>query len=851
MTDEAPSRPPNERRRIVPRPRLLRLLDQTPARLIALVAPAGYGKTTLAQQWFEDELRTASWYRGAFASGDVAATADGLASAAAVVVPGAGAVMRDRLRISRSPSEEARILGELLAEDLQEWPGTAWIVIDDYQSVAPDASANALIETVLMGAPVNAVVASRKRPVWVTSRRLLYGEVHELGRSVLAMDADEAVAVMSGAATGPASGLVALADGWPAVIGLAALTSSNRLPDSQVPEELFDFFAEELHQGLSSEAKRALELLGVVPRLDEGLAALVLGVNASAVLSECWDAGLVSRRLGSAYELHPLVRSFLDRRSGLTPELTTSQVEALVALLIKREEWDDALSIAHHGRDPRVLEQTIIVLLDTLMNAGRVQTLEAAIGAARERGGASPVLDLADAEIAFRRADYDRAEALAARATRLLPHTHELMSRALYRAGHAAFFADRTTRALRYARQSRERASASSDLSNALWLQFVGTTELEIDEAREVLDRLMSVASEEPHDIVRVATGRLILADRWGELDAALDTATTAYWLLERVPNPMVRTSFYNMLGRVLIDAGDYARALEVAEEGLADLRKTRLDFAIPHMLMPKASALLGLGRVEESLSVSASASRSARDSHATANCALLRARALIARRLFEEAFACLREHKDSVRDPATSGEILANGAFALACAGGANALDAAEKARQASSTVHTSIVAQLAAVAASRPTRRRRELDRVLAMTEETGHVDYLILASRALPEIIEMANQSPRAAGSAVARARRIMSEGRWYADGELAELTRRELEVLDLVSAGLSNRAIAQRLFISNATVKVHVRHILAKLGVQSRTEAAVLRTKARADSTRLESTAEEQPSPEHRE
>lgn len=52
----------------------------------------------------------------------------------------------------------------------------------------------------------------------------------------------------------------------------------------------------------------------------------------------------------------------------------------------------------------------------------------------------------------------------------------------------------------------------------------------------------------------------------------------------------------------------------------------------------------------------------------------------------------------------------------------------------------------------------------------------------------------------------------------------LTPREREVLTLVAAGRSNRAIADELFISVKTVSVHVSNILAKLGVSSRTEAA---------------------------
>ena len=57
----------------------------------------------------------------------------------------------------------------------------------------------------------------------------------------------------------------------------------------------------------------------------------------------------------------------------------------------------------------------------------------------------------------------------------------------------------------------------------------------------------------------------------------------------------------------------------------------------------------------------------------------------------------------------------------------------------------------------------------------------------------------------------------------DSGAEELTAREREVLTLVAAGLANKQIAQRLKISEHTVKFHVAAILAKLGAQSRTEA----------------------------
>jgi DNA-binding NarL/FixJ family response regulator len=54
---------------------------------------------------------------------------------------------------------------------------------------------------------------------------------------------------------------------------------------------------------------------------------------------------------------------------------------------------------------------------------------------------------------------------------------------------------------------------------------------------------------------------------------------------------------------------------------------------------------------------------------------------------------------------------------------------------------------------------------------------------------------------------------------------KLTKREMEVLHLVAHGLSNKAIAERLVLSEKTVKTHVSALLAKLQVSSRTEATL--------------------------
>ena len=85
-------------------------------------------------------------------------------------------------------------------------------------------------------------------------------------------------------------------------------------------------------------------------------------------------------------------------------------------------------------------------------------------------------------------------------------------------------------------------------------------------------------------------------------------------------------------------------------------------------------------------------------------------------------------------------------------------------------------------------------------------------------------------------------LPGETRRARDGSMKPLTEREREILEHLSAGKSNKAIARALSISHDTVKLHVRHILAKLGLASRVEAAVFAVERRvvaADAQKLAS------------
>lgn len=117
-------------------------------------------------------------------------------------------------------------------------------------------------------------------------------------------------------------------------------------------------------------------------------------------------------------------------------------------------------------------------------------------------------------------------------------------------------------------------------------------------------------------------------------------------------------------------------------------------------------------------------------------------------------------------------------------------------------------------------------ETDQVLPAVR-AGAAGYLMKDAepRELEEAIRAAHRGesllhPRAAGAVL----REVAEPRAVAPDP--GLTPREREVLALIARGLTNRLIARELAVAEKTVKTHVSHVLAKLGVTDRTQAALL-------------------------
>jgi LuxR family transcriptional regulator, maltose regulon positive regulatory protein len=824
---------PAARRHIIRRPRLTRMLDESGARIILLVAPAGYGKTTLAREWLDDPSRRAAWYRGGPASADVAALAVGLAKSAAEIVPGAGDRMRERLKATVRPDDDAVVLAEMLADDLGLWPDDAWLIADDYQFALGSSSSETFVGRLLRDTPIRFLATSRRRPSWASARRRTYGEILEVDRTALAMTEAEGHEVLEGRPD--VLRIIQRAQGWPAIIGMAALTEENVVLGPRLPATLYDYFAEELYETVGLDTRWGLCQLAIATSITKHLGTALLGDTFAGILEQAVRLGIAIPGAGdSNAELHPLLRRFLLSKMREFDRHEVDEAILKVARhLLRERKWDDVFEVAQKFDALQIFEELLFIGLTDVLASGRVATVERWIEFASEHYFSSPILDFAEAELSVREGLYTKAETLALQAAGA---THEdWRATALTRAGRAAHLGGRPQEAIRHHRAALTSSPSPESEREALWGLVVALVEVEDFASAEVaLATLEDKTGADIDDVLRVPSGRYLISVRCGD-SAQCNDLISALPLLERSQDPMARSSFLNTCAIALTLNARYEQAYAVASRFFEEADRFRLRFVLPYAQLRLAAVAAGrrdFGAAFEALEKAEGLSPEGADRWMSTALPAVRALILLSAGRPSEALRAMPSVPDG--SAGVRAEILAIRALAFACVGEVKkARASADEARTTSSTLEAWSLGSVADAIAACVARDAAPRDLCLSAFQfmaERGTLDHFVVAYRAFPEILGHVarEQDPRLPGILEAAAdddlaHQFTIELPTRGASSNFPLSPREREVFDLLSSGLTNKEIARRLYITESTAKVHIRHIFEKFDAHTRTEA----------------------------
>jgi LuxR family maltose regulon positive regulatory protein len=800
------------------RPRLTRLLDESTAQAIVLLAPAGYGKTTLAQEWLQGREDVA-WYRGTPADADVAGFASHLADALETVMPGVGERVRQRVVVPDAPEHLAEEAAAMLASDLDVWPHTSLVVLDDYHWVASSRAVEILITRLFDLAPqLRMLVTTRIQPAWVTPRRRLHGDILVVATDALAFTNEEIEAV-----EGAGSGLPI--HNWPVLVGLAAATETAS-PHDVIADRMFDYLADEVFTSQPEDVQQFMLVASVTSDVLLDLVAAVLPtVDIPRALSWLHHRGLITDKPQLGF--HPLLREFLQSKLALDhPDLHQTLIPAAIDLLVTQDDWDEALRLVSRLGDREAIDRVVGAAASHLVSTGRLETIGnwGQVLSAVPSGHAAAVLLRSITLLWSNHAS--EAAAVASTLAAELPPRSPLRSPAFLTAGYGYHLAGTDSeKAYEHFRHALEEARAPQERLHALRFLAFSASDLEHEDALKYAEAIRALPLDDPLQKFSYAIAFSLAQSRTqGTLANVWPLLEPLVPIFDLLPNPIERARFATSAATMAISRADYPTALHLATTAREVADEFGVGLAVPYITSIIGNAQLGLG--------TSAAQRSVRELERVGTDPYFRGVLAIQR----EKLAILQQASiDKPPPPESPVQFSCYAEFcsvrAIRAAAAGRKADTESLLQEASATRGVearffSSFAQMILAARDASVADAAALARqTLLACYDADALDCFVWAYRAYPRIVVVLadERDVRPLLTKIlltSNDYRLAQESGLSQSSPASTLTKREREILTLVAEGLTNQEIASRLVISPNTVKLHVRHILAKTGARNR-------------------------------
>ncbi len=868
--------------RSIPRPRLTERLDAGLRHRLTLVsAPAGFGKTTLVSEWAASHGHRTAWLSLDDADADLSRFLAYLIAALRTVEPDIGDAALRVLESAQAPAAEV-ILTSLINE-VAVLPGTIVLVLDDYHAVDSrpvDQALAFLLEH--LPSRLHLVITTREDPQLPLTRLRSRGQMTEVRAADLRFTADEAAAFLDEAmglrlSASDVAALEARTEGWIAGLQLAALSMQGRddvtgfIRDFAGDDRyIVDYLVDEVLRRQPEPMRAFLLRTSVLDRLSGPLCDAVTGQDQGSARLAALERGNVfvvpldDRRRW--YRYHHLFKDVL--RAYLLDE----HPDQLPVLHRRASEW-----YAQHGDISEAIRhalaaEEVSLAADLIERAGpamRRGRLEATLlgwlralpdDVVRER----PVLGVDYAGVLLSNGVTEGVETRLRDAERWLEAPSDEMvvvdeeafrrlpvAITVYRAGLALALGDMPS-AVAWARQALDvvadddhlwRGAAAALLGLAAWssgdldtayrsydagmtsllragnisdviggsiaLADIRITQGRLRDAMRIYEHGLRLAAEHGAPAMRgtadMHVGMSGICREWGDLDAAAQHLHTSEEQGEHTGFPQYPYRLRVALARIREAEGDLDGAIELLDEAE---RRYASDFYpnIHPVAALRARLWVRQGRLADALAWARERGLTAGDGlnslreyeHITL------ARLLIARSSSEGHGGMLDEAVGLLE----------------------RLLAAAEAGGRTGSAIEILVLLALAHDAQGAGEVALAPLERALKLAAPEGYVRTFVDEGASMARLLSEAH-AHGLIPDYTSKLIDLLDAGAPVPPGSpLAEpISEREREVLRLIADGLSNREIADRLYLALDTVKGHNRRIFAKLDVERRTQAIV--------------------------